>query len=148
MIKCLITYIKSELEQNHLVEMIGPIAINYNTVKKYNSTFDIYAIYKSPKINDREFVNYLNDFLNKNKKYGHEKILIGDININIMEDSTIAMEYMNTLATYGFISTITKPTRTTHNSSSCIDHCFVKTKITTNDIVAGVINTKIMIMTQ
>lgn len=53
------------------------------------------------------------------------------MNINILENTEISSEYLNTLYEYNFISTINNCTRCQGMSSTCIDHIFLKT---THDI--------------
>ena len=54
------------------------------------------------------------------------------------------MDSLNILASYGFISTINKPTRVTNGTSSCIDHCFMKTnKIMIENVIPMILETKI-----
>ena len=117
--------------------------INNTKILKNNEKFEIYAIYKSPIIKDSDFINNLEEYLNDKKNNECHQILIGDININILEDTKASLEYVNTLAALGFIPRITKPTRTTGKSTSCIDHCFIKTNKSIDNISSGIIDTKI-----
>ena len=54
-------------------------------------------------------------------------VLIGDININILETGKLINDYLNILSENGFISMLNIPTRVTDISETCIDHIFVKT---------------------
>uniref|UniRef100_A0A8D8QVA8 Tick transposon n=2 Tax=Cacopsylla melanoneura TaxID=428564 RepID=A0A8D8QVA8_9HEMI len=54
------------------------------------------------------------------------KIIIGDININILPETlqSTSTEYLNSLSEFGFVPCINNPTRVTTESSTCIDHIF------------------------
>ena len=54
-------------------------------------------------------------------------ILMGDINVNILNSDSNIMEYLNILSQFGFFSHLNQPTRSVLSSSTCIDHVFVKT---------------------
>jgi len=54
-------------------------------------------------------------------------ILMGDININILNNDCYVMEYLNIMSQHGFFSHLNQPTRSVLSSSTCIDHVFVKT---------------------
>ncbi len=51
--------------------------------------------------------------------------LFGDINIDVLKysSSPIVSNYVDLMFSYGFIQTITRPTRCCSNSSTLIDHC-------------------------
>lgn len=76
--------------------------------------------------------DYTIDFFNKEIKnvlnsLNHPNILLmGDININILESDNNTIEYLNILSQFGFHNFINKPTRSCLSSSTCIDHIFVK----------------------
>lgn len=71
---------------------------------------------------NREIKNVLNLLKHPNI------LLIGDLNINILESDNNTIEYLNILSQFGFQNFINKPTRSCLSSSTCIDHIFVKTK--------------------
>lgn len=75
-------------------------------------------------------------FLNELKRYMKENylhtcnnfIMVGDINLNLLEENSNIDEYKITLASNGLESLINTPTRITNNSKTCIDHIVVKLK--------------------
>lgn len=90
------------------------------TFKMLKIDFLIYAIYRSPNSNTDVTLLELNDIilLNSILKIACYKILLGDLNIDLIKLSKIREEYLLTMAQFGFsslINTITRPT-----SNTCI----------------------------
>ena len=65
--------------------------------------------------------------INKDNKIG---VIMGDMNIDLLKCNchNKTNEYLDNLFSYGFIPTISKPTRVTRSSATLIDHIY------TNDI--------------
>lgn len=55
-------------------------------------------------------------------------IIIGDVNINNQDDA-IVNSYITILNYNGFLSAVNSLTRVTHNISSCLNHIFVRRKL-------------------
>ncbi|KAJ8961392.1 hypothetical protein NQ318_014637 [Aromia moschata] len=55
-------------------------------------------------------------------------LLIGDINIDILQINDVSTEYINTLCEFGYTSAINGATRVEKNNKTCIDHIFIKPK--------------------
>lgn len=112
----------SELTFN--VDSLGEI--KYLNVYLKKNRIQISAIYRPHGISIAEFNNDLLSFLeNKNEKdYIH--FIVGDINIDINQNSEQTQEYLNNLSNNGYMSLINNYTRIQGNSKSCIDHIFVK----------------------
>lgn len=77
--------------------------------------FLIYAIYRSPISNTNVTLLELNDIilLNFTIKTASYKMLLGDLNIDLIKLSKIREEYLLAIAQFGFsslINTITRPT--------------------------------------
>lgn len=139
-----VTYVKQTLMDEHQIEYIGTTAVNINKIKKNNTDYEIFSIYKSPTIKIPEFIDHLEIFLNSKSAHSTtEKVLIGDLNIDLMEDTITTNGYLNVLAAYGYISTIKIPTRITETTSTCIDHCFIKSNRSTENWIAAVIENNI-----
>ncbi|KAK9888907.1 hypothetical protein WA026_001128 [Henosepilachna vigintioctopunctata] len=72
------------------------------------------------------------------------QILIGDMNINLMDErSEVVQYYLNVLTEMGYKSYINAFTRVERNSKSCIDHVFIKTRQKIEDILCAVLEVKI-----
>jgi hypothetical protein len=102
-----------------------------------NNTIEILAIYRSPCMNGNIFVNELDQCLQTMK--AKHKLIIGDININIIENTNASHNscqesYKEIMASNGFISCINAPTRTTAETATCIDHIYLNSKNDSNVI--------------
>lgn len=64
-------------------------------------------------------------------------ILLGDINIDILDSSNGTDEYLFFMASRGFTSLINEPTRITSSSAKCINHFFFRTHINFVDSVVS-----------
>lgn len=53
-------------------------------------------------------------------------VLLGDFNINILSISPDADLFLSTLSSFGFDSLLSQPTRVVTNSSTCLDHIFIR----------------------
>ena len=105
---------------------------------KFNQhNFDLTAIYRSPNLNKNDFLNDLEKFLLYMKSV-NTHIVVGDINIQILEDKLDihGHRYMNIMHEFGFLkflNTITRP-----SSESCLDHIFYKSNINILKFSTGV----------
>lgn len=130
-----------------------------NTTENKNTTFKhaenliieihkinmiIHAIYRPPKLNKKEFLKELKDWLKTvNNK---DIILIGDININTLDNNNDNHKnsYMEILSSNGILNTITAITREeirdNRLTKSCIDHINIKTR---SKITSAIIQEKI-----
>jgi exonuclease III len=111
-------------------------------VNNHNSNVVIGVVYKSPSAPLNNFIELINDILacvnNENKKC----YIMGDFNIDLLQYDTHngVRNFMDTLQSQSFYSTINKPTRITADTATVIDN------ILTNDFNnhhAGVLVTDI-----
>lgn len=50
-------------------------------------------------------------------------ILVGDTNLNLLDkNNPLIQTYINLMCEYGFYPQITKPTRVSDNTGTCLDH--------------------------
>lgn len=81
------------------------------------------VVYKPPSHNNKDFFPYLESILLKHPK---SHLIIGDMNINLLDDSQMISDYKNLLRINNFkiVNTICEKhaTRTTESSKSLIDH--------------------------
>jgi endonuclease/exonuclease/phosphatase (EEP) superfamily protein YafD len=98
-------------------------------VTLYGKSFTVGSLYRcinhptlSAKDQFSEFIDLLSNLIN-NLSTG-ELILGGDLNIDALKIDTchMASSYIDLLYANGFIQSISKPTRCTTTSASCIDH--------------------------
>lgn len=93
-------------------------------LSKNNICYNIWAIYRSPAYDAMQFINELHVWLASAPD--DNQIIIGDINIDILEANMMSETYLNNLYSLGYTAAINKPTRVTSSTSTCIDHIFVK----------------------
>lgn len=139
-----VVFIKSKLKYTYKIIPIGVCrAIQIIISMKNNTQIAITSIYKPPPVNEDEFLEHLEIYLNQtNKLKIADNILIGDININLKSNNDTVSNYLNIMEEYGFLSLINKSTRVCGSSKSCIDHLFYNSKTKNEkDIVAAVYET-------
>lgn len=113
-------YIKQEYDFEYEIVEMDEIKI-LRTIKFKNKNFVINAIYRFPASNIPSFNKNLQNFLEKNYNDSNDFcILVGDLNIDILEVNEHAIEYLNVLNEFGYVSTINEPTR----MKSCLDNIF------------------------
>uniref|UniRef100_A0A8D9EZR2 Endonuclease/exonuclease/phosphatase domain-containing protein n=1 Tax=Cacopsylla melanoneura TaxID=428564 RepID=A0A8D9EZR2_9HEMI len=115
-----------------------------NVEIEINNKFIINAIYKSPKQNRKEFIEELKKWICHEDIKNKEIIIVGDININTLDDNSDTQAYIETLSSNGIMNTINKITReeilNNRLTTSCIDHINVRTQCS---FTAAVIQEKI-----
>lgn len=84
---------------------------------------NIFCIYRLHSYTENDFILELSNKLNN---ISNSTIMIGDINLNILESTPIALNYLSLLNSNGFIQLVNSPTRIGINSQTCIDHIFVR----------------------
>lgn len=117
-----VIYIKESLS----VSVSEPNIVDANCLAvTISDRFKIFGIYRSPSfLNTNNFLNSLDEIL-KDVKGFSTVVILGDINIDIMDSSTNqSSDYLCLLTMYEFLPAITLPTR----NDSCLDHIFIKTK--------------------
>ena len=72
-----------------------------------------------------QFIDLFNNLLSDLSDAGRDVFLLGDLNIDLLKCNSCSKtsQYIDTLFSYGFIQTITKPTTCTNTSATLIDHC-------------------------
>jgi len=72
-----------------------------------------------------QFLDLFNNLLSDLSDGNEDVYLLGDFNIDLLKINTCskARQYVDTFFSYGYLQTITKPTRCTNSSASLLDHC-------------------------
>lgn len=116
------------------------IKFNFN-----NSFYQLMALYRSPSLEINAFLLSLDSYL-QNISKDLSVIVMGDININIMDENHLnylTNEYLSVLQLNGFKSYVNKYTRSVNNVNgqvnSCIDHIFFKSGSKKEEDVLGAI---------
>lgn len=95
--------------------------------KANNNNFNILCIYRSPNMNNNDFLAYLNNILITDKSLNDRTLIIGDTNNNIIGTDSTDNEYLNIFSSNGFYTFVNIFTRLPiNNTHSCIDHIFIK----------------------
>ncbi|CAH1993494.1 unnamed protein product [Acanthoscelides obtectus] len=89
--------------------------------------YSITGICRTNPTNVQDFVNNLDSYLRSTANCDIS-LLVGDINIDLLREHEYSnLRYVNMLQQNGYISQINTPARVDSNSSTIIDHIFLKT---------------------
>lgn len=123
---CLI-YVKHSLNPAFSILCSGKTKVIKTILQHNNKNVGILSTYRPPSYDTDNFLLDLHDILTLNKKENSKTdIFIGDINIDLLVSDVTNNVYLNLLLEFGFIQTVTTPTRVTETTKSCIDHIFLK----------------------
>lgn len=135
-----IVFIRNSLNYNYQIININQIKCIKLYITVYDKVFGVNVLYRPPSVDIEDFNINFRNFLAQYCKNQNE-IIVGDININLFEDSPYVNTYLNNLYEFGFLSCIDGYTR--YESKSCIDHIFLKSKINLDKIFPVVLETTI-----
>ena len=108
--------------------------------------YTVSCIYRSPQTSCEHFIHDLNTYFTKNNTSKGIEILVGYINVNILNYAGLnVVNYITTSASYGFRSYIDSVTRPI--SGTCLEYFFIKNYLYINplDIESYVINYDIIL---
>ena len=80
--------------------------------------------------------NYLNKLLENISKEQKSIFLLGDFNVNLLNEHNQTNEFLDSLASNSFIPLILQPTRITSHSTTLIDNIF--SNVIDPDIISGI----------
>lgn len=86
--------------------------------------FSILGIYRLHNHSVDSFVQEIDDFLNKIDS--PNLVISGDLNIDLLKNTSQTDNYLTKMASHGLASLIDQPTRITSETSTCIDHIFFR----------------------
>ena len=95
--------------------------------KNSNKTKVIVNFYRSPSRDPNKFLDLLGAVLSGLDRHSRKHIsFYGDANIDLIKYDTdiFSQRLIDTLANYGFVQTVSKPTRITDRSATLIDHVY------------------------
>lgn len=92
-------------------------------IKHFNMYFKLVCFYRLQSFSENDFINELSNTLPNLK---NNIILVGDFNIDLLDDCLSTQSYLSLMDGCGFQSMVNTPTRITHISQSCIDHIFIR----------------------
>ena len=99
------------------------------------------VIYRHPNSNLNSFLENFDLTLHKINKNKCQSIIMGDFNVNLLNETPFVTNYKNTIARNAFFSVVNIPTRVTETTKTAIDH--ILTNITSEEIKPGVLLTDI-----
>ena len=88
-------------------------------------SYYIIGVYRPPNGVLNNFQNKLNEILLDSKIKNKFCIVLGDMNINLLNTDNNTQDYINSMNTLHLFPTINKPTRITEDSATIIDHIFI-----------------------
>lgn len=94
-------------------------------MKIENVVYSIFSVYRLQKFSEDIFIQELETILSK---LTTNIIFLGDINICIKKTKPEVEKYLSLMYNNGFSSFINNYTRVTEDSSSCLDHIFIRHK--------------------
>ena len=108
--------------------------------KKSGKTIIVGNTYRSPSLNTQKFIDLYDEVLNKLDKYKSRHIIIsGDFNIDLIKHETdkFSQNILDVVSKYGYMQTISRPTRLTGHSATLLDHIYSNmfTKIATSSVI-------------
>lgn len=90
------------------------------------------GVYRTPQYKNKEFLARLDSLINLLLQKENYLIVAGDLNVNMLEDTTGSKELKTILLGHGLEFLVNFPTRVTLSTESCIDN--VLTNIKRNDL--------------
>ena len=101
--------------------------VKIHNCKGLNKTKVIVNFYRSPSRDTNNFISLLDHVLNRLDRHSRKHVMFyGDANIDLIKYDTdsSSQNLIDTLAKYGFVQTVSKPTRVTDHSATLIDHVY------------------------
>lgn len=142
-----VAYVRSDIRYNSETYIHNGLNIlRIELLNSDGSVVGVNALYRPFDCETGDFNLALTSYLGGNICKCDSEIIIGDMNINIMQNPptpNYVDEYLSIMAVNGFVSLVNTYTRVEGDSKSCLDHIFFKTKIQTNTYESLVITNKI-----
>lgn len=132
----ILVYVKNGIDLEYEFVKIGPVNAILFRLGFHSVRINILAVYRSPSLCPSEFITDLEKFLQKNRPNSKVSLIVGDLNIDLIIDSTNREEYLNVLSEYGYLSTINSPTR----EKACYDHIMLKGSIQLDTVCSMVVD--------
>lgn len=125
-----VIYIKKNIKQTTEIIEIGKLKIlNTEIILSNEKHLQISSMYRSHDLNCCEFILNVKNYL-KAKRNVKNHFIIGDFNINIINNEITSEEFLNNFLENGFLpgfTSVTRPYDINTESGTCIDNIFIKT---------------------
>lgn len=129
-----IVYIRSNLsfEVDTIKLHYSRVTVSRVKLNVNNMLFSLYCMYRPPSSSIPLFVRDVETLLSV-KTGSQIDVLVGDININLGADNDNDVnDYISMLNHFGYLSAINSPTRVAGETSSILDHIFIKRNLKTS----------------
>lgn len=120
-----VVFVSNKLSHTHETEIIGKLKVSNVTLEANHKKLKVSGVYRCHDFPLAEFIVDVKTFLLNNKNCENH-IILGDDNINIMEENTESSEFLNNLLEMQYLPYINTITRPNESGGTCIDHIFVK----------------------
>ena len=97
--------------------------------KKYKYKHVLTGVYRHPGQNIENFQRKLEDYLTSVNQNSKNHIIMGDLNINLLEKEIKSIKYCDSIQTSDMEIVSTLPTRITKKSLSIIDHTYISSNL-------------------
>lgn len=138
-----IVYIRNNIKYTYNIIVKNGVHVIEMVLNLNNRKIKIFPIYRSPASCILTFNNDIKALLENSHKNYDYTILIGDLNIDILENKEYTNDYLNILSENAFISAVNCVTRKSGQEGSCIDHAFIKSPTELDFVIPMVIKTNI-----
>lgn len=120
-----VCFVDNELNVTNLDVKLLTADVLFLKIQFKNMFINLVCIYRLHRFSERDFTDELYSRLISLANY---TVLIGDINIDVMDDSLNTQNYLTMLSGLGFSQIVKCPTRITTQTKSCLDHIFIRHK--------------------
>lgn len=121
-------YIKTSIAHSTIPELcISSSDVECLALLVNNSV--IIIVYRPPSGSIRHFYRFLEETFDYSLTNNRKAIYIGDININLLSNQRLSVDFLDMIHSHGFENCITSPTRITDNSESLLDVCLTNDSI-------------------
>lgn len=108
---------------DQIIDSCEYIRLTLHCLGSSRKLLNIHCVYRHPGQLHPNFLSMLESHIQASNKGLNRQMLVGDLNINILDASSNATHlYMNMLSEYCFLPLILTPTRVCQQSSTLIDH--------------------------
>ncbi|XP_046405909.1 uncharacterized protein LOC124170906 [Ischnura elegans] len=121
--KGLLVYVLEEIPCNSISVTLSSADCVLLTLHFGFINFYLLCLYRHHVIQPNHFLNEIQGVFHK---VSGNLVIVGDININILDNNQVSNDYINLMCSQGLQCLLKLPTRITRSSSTCLDHVFAR----------------------